>query len=84
MSLSLNELTHSSPAHGNSYHICENINKQGWINIYMECELLISYCPLLRQNIETFFSKFQCFMLMIIGYGCTCLKWWYFVNNQSV
>ena len=58
-SLGYNDLTHSGPAHENTYHVCD---KQALTNkdIYVYemwaffRYLLFSYCPLLRQNIDFF------------------------------
>ena len=51
------QLTHSSLAHGNVYHLCENYKQKPWHHIYKYiCDIKWGFCTeflLLRQNIET-------------------------------
>ena len=76
-SLGYNDLTHSGPAHENTYHVCDKqalTNKdicvyEMWVFIRY---LLFSYCPLLRQNIDVFFFFFFFFFFFCgvgVGWG---------------
>ena len=50
-------LTHSSLAHGNVYHLCENYKQNAYIYIHIYiCDVKLGFCTqflLLRHNIET-------------------------------